>query len=161
MFPHGFSSTLPTARDVLRAYPLRAGTTRMKAFSLDIKSAHKRIPVLPAHRGLLGFQFASQLFFYNVCPFGAAFSAHFWSRLGGFFLRLFHSLTWLAHAGFLYVDDLFMFQDEKVLPISAAMIVILCQICAIPGIVFTTFKFRDQNCNLKVETFRILNDISL
>lgn len=125
-------ATLPTARDVMRAYPIRSSQARVQAFSLDIKSAHKRMAVLPSHRGLLGFTFSSQLFFYNVCPFGAVFSAHFWSRLGGFFLRLFHSLTWLAHVGFLYVDDLFMFQDETVLPLSAAMICILCQICAIP-----------------------------
>ncbi len=47
-------------------------------------------------------------------------------------MRLFHALTWLAHAGFLYVDDLFMFQDAKVMPISASMIAILCQMCCIP-----------------------------
>lgn len=65
-----------------------------------------------------------------MCPFEAVFSAHFWSPTWRF--RLFHSLTWLAHVGFLYVDDLFMFQDETVLPLSAATICILCQICAIP-----------------------------
>ncbi len=65
------------------------------------------------------------------CIFGAVFSAHFWS-LGGYLLRLFHFLTWLAHAGFLYVDDLFMLQDAKVMPISASMIALLCQICCIP-----------------------------
>ena len=125
-------STLPTARDVLRAYPLRNQITPLLGFSLDIKSAHKRIAVKQSHRGLLGFQFKGRLYFYRVCPFGAVFSAHYWSRLGGYLLRLFHSLTWLAHAGFLYVDDLFMFQDATVMPISASMIAILCQICGIP-----------------------------
>ena len=125
-------STLPTARDVVRSYPLRNHNTPLLGFSLDIKSAHKRIAAQQSHRGLLGFQFKSRLFFYRVCPFGAVFSTHYWSRLGGFLLRLFHSLTWLAHAGFLYVDDLFMFQDSTVMPISASMIAILCQICCIP-----------------------------
>ena len=125
-------STLPTARDILRSYPLRNHNNPLLGFSLDIKSAHKRIAVQQSHRGLLGFQFQGKLYFYRVCPFGAVFSAHYWARLGGFLLRLFHSLTWLAHAGFLYVDDLFMFQDAKVMPVSAAMISILCQICCIP-----------------------------
>lgn len=103
-------STLPTARDVIRSYPLRLLRKDIMGFSLDVKSAHKRIAVHRTHRGLLGFQFRNQLF-YKVAPFGAVFSAHYWSRLGGFLLRVFHKLTWLAHAGFLYVDDLLMFQE--------------------------------------------------
>ena len=81
---------------------------------------------------LAGFQFKGRLFFYRVCPFGAVFSALYWSSLGGCLLRLFHFLTWLSHAGFLYVDDLFMFQDAKVMPLSASMISIMCQLCCIP-----------------------------
>ena len=44
-------STLPTARDILRAYPLRASNRILSGFSLDIKSAHKRMAVHPDHRG--------------------------------------------------------------------------------------------------------------
>ena len=50
-------TTFPTARDVMRAYPIRSSRARLKSFSLDIKSANKRISVLPSHRGLLGFTF--------------------------------------------------------------------------------------------------------
>lgn len=125
-------STLPTARDILRTYPLRASNRRLSGFSLDIKSAHKRIAVHPDHRGLLGFSLKGQLYFYNVCPFGAVFSAHFWSRFGAFLVRTFHLLAWVAHAGFLYVDDLLMFQDASMMPVTACLVVIFCQLCRIP-----------------------------
>ena len=125
-------STLPTARDILRSYPLRSSNCMLSGFSLDIKSAHKRMAVHPAHRGLLGFSLGKQLYFYNVCPFGAVFSAHFWSRFGGYLIRMFHLLAWVAHAGFLYVDDLILFQDAKMMPVTASLIVIFCQLCRIP-----------------------------
>ena len=125
-------STLPTARDILRAYPLRSSNSILSGFSLDIKSAHKRMAVHPDHRGLLGFSMGGQLYFYNVCPFGAVFAAHFWSRFGGFLIRIFHRLAWVAHAGFLYVDDLLLFQDAQMMPVTACLIVIFCQICRIP-----------------------------
>lgn len=75
-------STLPTAADVLRSYPLRNSSEPLGCFSIDIKSAHKRIAVAMADRGFLGFQFQNRLYFYKVCPFGATFSAHYWSRFG-------------------------------------------------------------------------------
>ena len=65
-------------------------------------------------------------------PFGAVFTAHFWARLGGIILRLFHRLCWLAHSGFLYVDDMLMLQDAKVLPLSAAALAILCILLQLP-----------------------------
>eukprot|EP00438_Fugacium_kawagutii_P005241 Skav220659 [mRNA] locus=scaffold2604:21832:27884:+ [translate_table: standard] len=125
-------STLPTARDVIRSYPIRNSSQELLGFSLDVKSAHKRIAVHPDHRGLLGFQFRNQLYFYKVAPFGAVFSAHYWSRLGGFILRFIHKLVWLAHASFLYVDDFLMFQDKLIMPITAAMLCIFAQILKIP-----------------------------
>ena len=67
-----------------------------------------------------------------MCPFGAVFSAHFWARLGGFFLKLLHQFCWLAPAGFLYVDDMLMFQDVQMLPLSAATIAILCLLSRLP-----------------------------
>ena len=125
-------STLPTARDVQRSYPIRGAVSDLMGFSLDVKSAHKRVAVHPDHRGLLGFQHQGKLFFYSVCPFGAIFSAHFWSRVGGFFLRTFHILTWLAHASFLYVDDFLMYQQSQMMPVSACMICILVQLVNLP-----------------------------
>ena len=80
----------------------------------------------------MGFSLDQKVYFYRVAPFGAAFSAHWWSRLGGFFLRLFHYLLWLSHVGFLYVDDFLLWQDHEMMPCSAAMICILCQLTCIP-----------------------------
>ena len=72
--------------------------------------------------------------YYSVCRFGAIFSAHFWSRVGGYFLRTFHLLSWLAHASFLYVvvDDFPMYQQAQVMPASACMICILVQLVDLP-----------------------------
>ncbi|CAE7208989.1 unnamed protein product [Symbiodinium microadriaticum] len=47
------------------------------AWSIDVKSAHKSIQVRESEQGLLGIRVGPKLFFYKVCPFGAAFSA-FW-----------------------------------------------------------------------------------
>ena len=125
-------ATLPTARDVQRSFPLRGSSDELMGFSLDVKSAHKRVAVHPDHRGLLGFQHQGQLYFYSVCPFGAIFSAHFWSRVGGFFLLTFHLLSWLAHASFLYVDDFLMYQNSQMMPVSACMICIFVQLVNLP-----------------------------
>ena len=62
-------STLPTARDILRTYPLRSSNCILSGFSLDIKSAHKRMAVHPAHRGLLGFSLGEQLYFLQRLSF--------------------------------------------------------------------------------------------
>ena len=125
-------ATLPTIRDVQRSFPLRGKPCGLAGASFDVRSAHKRIAVHPKYRGHLCFQFQSQLFYYRVCPFGAVFSAHFWARLGGIFLRLFHRFCWLSHAAFLYVDDMFMFQDQQILPLSTACIAILCMLLQLP-----------------------------
>ena len=125
-------STLPTAADVIRCYPLRNSQEPLDCFSIDIKSAHKRIAVAAEDRGFLGFQFRGKLFFDRVCPFGAVFSAHYWSRLAGALLRLWRRISWLSHASFLYVDDFFMFQCAKMLPVSACMICALNILCHVP-----------------------------
>ena len=125
-------STLPTAKDVLQCFPLRHSSASMMGLSLDIKSAHKRIVLRESEWGLVGFSLDGKLFFYRVCPFGAIFSAAWWSRLGGWILRCMHHMLWLPHAAFLYVDDFLFFQDRDLTPISAAMLCILCQILKIP-----------------------------
>ena len=91
-------TSLPTARDVVRSYPLRQSNKQISGVSFDVKSAHKQMAVHPRYRGFLCFQFQGQIYFYKVCPFGAVVSAHFWSRLGGAFQRLFHRFCYLPHA---------------------------------------------------------------
>ena len=125
-------STLPTAKDVLRCFPLRQSSASMMGLSLDIKSAHKRIVLRESEWGLVGFSLDGKLYFYRVCPFGAIFSAAWWSRLGGWILRCMHHMLWLPHAAFLYVDDFLFFQDHDIMPTSAALLCILCQILKIP-----------------------------
>ena len=98
-------TTLPSAKDVQRCYPLRQNMSDLAGFSLDIKAAHKRVVIREPEQGLLGFQLNGSLFFYRVCPFGATFSAFWWQRLEGWILRFFHHAVWISHSAWLYVDD--------------------------------------------------------
>ena len=125
-------ASLPTAKDVVRAYPLRNSNRQLSGVSFDVKSAHKQMAVHPKYRGLLCFRFQGRIYYYKVCPFGAVVSAHFWSRLGGAFQRLFHRFCYLPHASFLYVDDLLMFQETQIIGLSAAVIAILCLLTRLP-----------------------------
>ena len=125
-------STLPSAKDVLRTFPVRNYSGDHMGFSLDIKAAHKRICIRDEEHGLPGFTLQNKLYFYRVAPFGATFSAAWWARLGGWMLRFFHFLIWWAHVALLYVDDFLFYQSQFGMPISAAMICILCQLTNIP-----------------------------
>ena len=89
-------NTLPSAKDVIRSYPIRETQNDLMGFSLDVKSANKRVVLRESEQGLVGFSMDNRIFFYRVCPFGASFSAAWWSRVGGFLLRVFHRLIWLA-----------------------------------------------------------------
>ena len=125
-------TTLPTAKDVIRCYPLCNSNHELAGFSLDIKSAHKRVCVKEQEHGLLGFTLDSKLFFYRVCPFGATFSAFWWQRLGGWILRFFHQMVWLVHAAWLYVDDYFWIQRKDILPLTSTTMALLCRSLNIP-----------------------------
>eukprot|EP00435_Cladocopium_sp_Y103_P059010 s698_g21.t1 len=125
-------STLPTARDVVRSYPLRGTRHQLSGVSFDVKSAHKQVAINPRYRGYFFFQFNGVLYYYRNCPFGATISAHFWSRLGGAYQRLFHRLCFLPHASFLYVDDLLWLQETSVIGLSAAVIAIICLLTGLP-----------------------------
>ena len=125
-------STLPSVKDVLRTFPVRNFSGDHMGFSLDIKAAHKRIVIPEEEHGLLGFTLQGKLYFYRVAPFGATFSAAWWSRLGGWMLRFFHFLIWWAHVALLYVDDFLFFQSLFSMPLSATMICIMSQLTNIP-----------------------------
>ena len=108
-------TTLPTAKDVIRCYPLRGGNE-----------------VCSEEQGLLGFQFDQELYFYRVCPFAATFSAFWWQRLGGWILRFFHLFIWLSHAAFLNVDDYFWIQRKDIIHLTSTTLALLCQCLGIP-----------------------------
>ncbi len=125
-------SSLPSAKDILRSYPIRNSSDDQLGLSIDIKSAHKRVAIRPSERGLVGFSWQNRLHFYRVCPFGATFSPHWWSRLGGFLLRLCHRMIYISHIGLLYVHAFIFSQSDKVLPISACLILLLFQAIKLP-----------------------------
>ena len=124
--------SLSSATDILRSYPIRNSSDDQLGLSIDIKSAHKRVAIGQSERGLVGLSWQNRLHFYRVCPFGATFSAHWWSRLGGFLLRLCHRMLYISHIGLLYVDDFIFSQSDKVLPISACLILLLFQAIRLP-----------------------------
>ena len=80
-----------------------------------MKAAHKRV-----------------LYFYRVAPFGAIFSAHWCGRIGAFLVRFLHLAIYIKHALWLYVDDFLMSQRMDILPLTAAYIVTLFQLFALP-----------------------------
>ena len=123
---------LPSAKDVVRSYPLRGHSEELGALGLDVKSAHKLCVLRQDHQGLVGFSFQGKLYFYKVCPFGARFSAWWWARLGSFFTRFFHKLIYIAHALFLFVDDYLLMQRLDVLPITAALLALTVQAFGLP-----------------------------
>ena len=125
-------STLPSAKDLLRCWPLREQQGDLEGFSLDIKAAHKRVVIHPSEQGLVGFSLDGKLFFYRVAPFGASFSAAWWSRVGGWLLRFFHQFLWWSHVGLLYVDDFIFFMNKMMMPVGATLICIFCRLCQIP-----------------------------
>ena len=125
-------TTLPSALDVLRVYPLRNLDDSLLGFSLDVKSAHKLVVLRKTEQGLVGFSLDGAIYFYKVCPFGASFSAYHWTRLGSFILRWFHHLVWLQHAGLLYVDDFFFIFPKSVAIILATLLCIASQVIRLP-----------------------------
>ena len=125
-------STLPTAKEILRSFPLRNSQKCLQGFSLDVKAAHKRIVLHNEEQGLVGFSLDGKLYFYRVTPFGAVFSAFWWARLGGLLLRIFHHLIWWSHAGFLDVDDFLFFTEADMMPVSATLVCIFRQNLGIP-----------------------------
>ena len=125
-------TNLPSAKDVIRCFPLRNNSHELSGFSLDVKSAHKRVVLRDNEQGLLGFSLNDSLYFYRVCPFGATFSAYWWQRLGGWILRFFHHAVWIPHASWLYVDDYLWLQHRDVLPLVATFLALLCRILNIP-----------------------------
>ena len=63
----------------------------------------------------------------------AFFSAHWWGRLGSFWVRFLHQAIFVvAHALFLFVDDFMLLQRKDVLPLAAAFVCILMQVFGLP-----------------------------
>ena len=83
-----------------------------QALTVDVRKAHKLVKVKQEERGLLLFwrpaarNVPATLCGYNVCHFGASFSAYWWSRVGAWLVRAVHQLLFVRHGAWLYVDDL-------------------------------------------------------
>ena len=98
---------------------------------IDVKAAHKRVVIKESHHGLLGFSHRNAIYFYKVAPFGAIFSAHWWGRLGSFWVRFLHQAIFV-HALFLFGDYFMLLQRKDVLPLTAAFVCSLMQVFGLP-----------------------------
>ena len=123
---------MPSAKDVLRTFPLCNNHHELSALGLDVIAAHKRVVIKESHRGLLGISHRNAIYFYKVAPFGAIFSAHWWGRLGSFWVRFLHQAIFVAHALFLFVEDFMLIQRKDVLPLAAAFVCSLMQVFGLP-----------------------------
>ena len=123
---------MPSLQDIRASWPLRGDDTDFLAFAMDIKGAHKTIRIHPDEWGLNMLQLASTCFAYKCCPFGAAFSAFWWTRLSAFFIRFLHLLIFLKHSLCAYVDDFYMVQPCEVAALTSSMILSVCQCVNIP-----------------------------
>ena len=92
--------------------------------SIDIKAAHKRMPIREDERGSLLFKFDDRLFAYRSAHFGAKTSAWHWGRVSGALLRLLHSLLYFRHAAWVYVDDFFLLFPKSAVQFTLAIILL-------------------------------------
>ena len=84
-------------RFIARYYSGDDGNSKEKlsAFTLDVKSAHKRIKLHPKEFGRQFIEAGGKLAYYHTCHFGGAWSAYWWSRTAACLMRLIHRIaTW-------------------------------------------------------------------
>lgn len=56
------------------------GMSDLVAVTIDVKSAHTRIRVLPGEQGMLRFRHSGKTYAYRCCHFGGKFSSYWWAR---------------------------------------------------------------------------------
>ena len=100
--------------------------------SIDIKAAHTRMLIKEEERGALLFQFENKTYAYRTPHFGAKTSAWHWGRVSRALLRLTHSLLYLRHAAWVYVDDFLFLFPKSTAHIQFALAIILLRIIGAP-----------------------------
>ena len=123
---------LPSLGGIQHSFPVRGCAEEVHGMSLDISAAHKTSGVRESERGLLGIQFRERYFFYAVAPFGASFSAHWWQRLAGFWVRVARKTLYVCHILLMYVDDALLWQCAGAIDMSAVMLLSFCQVFGYP-----------------------------
>ena len=94
--------------------------------SIDVEAAHNTIKVVPADQGLLLFLAPDdRLVGFTVCHFGERSSAYWWARMGAVLMRQGHQTIFVAHGGFLYVDDFLWLLERSSSPLQACLLLAL------------------------------------
>ncbi|CAE7277481.1 unnamed protein product [Symbiodinium sp. CCMP2592] len=118
---------LPGLSDIRASYPMRGVVGEVEVCTLDIAAAHKTVRIRESEQGLLGFSVNGRYYFYRVAPFGGSFSALWWQRLSGFYVRTCHRLIYISHIFLMYVDDALLLQHREALPLSASLVLTFSQ----------------------------------
>ena len=119
-------TTLPSAKDVIRCFPLRNNPHDLAGFSLDITSLSR------SKLQINGFLVFDSMTHYTFTEFARLDRRSVLSGGRGWILRFFHHAVWIQHAAWLYVDDYLWLQQRDILPLVATFLALLCRILNIP-----------------------------
>ena len=114
-----------------RSFLLRGSQSELGAFLLDIRAARKTVRIKESERGLVGVQLVS-ITGAEYAPLARIFSAHWFQRVSSFFVRAIHFLIFIAYALGMYVDDFLLWQDARVLDLSACLELAFCAAFGVP-----------------------------
>ena len=98
---------------------------------------HKRVKVAPEDCGLSLFAVIDsrgdiRWIMYKTCHFGGAWSAYWWSRAAGTFIRIGHKLLHIRHFRAVYVDDNFALFPRSTAPLCATLLLCLALALGLP-----------------------------
>ena len=100
---------------------------------IDVKSAYKRLKLLPSEWRRALFCIDQKWYFYKVMPFGMKASGYWWNRFNGVVHRCLHTLLAdICHGGFMYVDDsLWLFRPQDA-PLAMAVVLAFLTTLGVP-----------------------------
>ncbi|CAE7861850.1 unnamed protein product [Symbiodinium microadriaticum] len=101
-------------------------------FTFDVKGAHKLVRVRDDEQGYCIFILGGVWYVYRSCYFGCRWAAYWFSRVGGWLVRLLHRFIWIAHGLFLYSDDGPEFLPDSGGPLMAVSTLMLLATVGVP-----------------------------
>lgn len=123
----------PGPDDVDSAVQSPTAPRELCGLSIDVEAAHNTIKVIESDHGLLLFRAPDgRLVGFTVCHFGGKSSAYWWSCLAALLIRLGHKVLYVAHAGFIYVDDFLWLLRLCTAPLQACTLLALLTALKVP-----------------------------
>ena len=123
---------LPRVADIALCAPVQCVQEDWVLVSLDVRKAHRLVLIHPDDQGLLCFSFEGRFFVSKTLNFGARASAFWWGRLAGALMRITHSLIFLPHFLWDYVDDFLGAFRKATAPLQVGLWVVLFLVLRVP-----------------------------